>query len=198
MFKRIALALALTLALAMPAAAEVTGVYVGAKFIDSIQSRWADGGSLNQNTVGGGVFAGFDFYPSFNLPLRAELEYAIRTDMKEDYNSGWDSYSASFGVQTLMANFYFDFHNSTAFTPYIGAGLGMGFVRTEVSSYNDYSTVFAWNVGAGCAYSFNENFAADLGYRFVGLGETDAKYDGNSLKTTGNAHEFSLGLRLTF
>ena len=75
MFKRLMLALVLSLALAAPAAAENTGVYGGLKFIDSIQStgpfslsgdvKGLGVGQYSQNTVGGGIFVGYDFYPHF-------------------------------------------------------------------------------------------------------------------------------------
>ena len=72
MFKRIALAVALTLALSVPAMAENSGFYVGLKFLDSIQSTGSmsrsgavvnafDVKNYSQNTVGGGIYAGYDF-----------------------------------------------------------------------------------------------------------------------------------------
>ena len=97
MFKRAVLALVLSLALAAPAAAETTGVYAGLKFIDSIQStgpfslsgdvKGIGIGQYSQNSVGGGVFVGYDFYPQFQVPMRAELEYAIRS--KEVGSKNW-------------------------------------------------------------------------------------------------------------
>ena len=90
MFKRIALAIALTLALSAPAMAENSGFYVGLKFLDSIQSTGSmsrsgavvnafDVKNYSQNTVGGGIYAGYDFYSLNQVPLRAEIEYDIRT-----------------------------------------------------------------------------------------------------------------------
>lgn len=213
MFKRLAIAFALVIALAMPAAAaEVNGIYGGIKFIDSIQTVWGTSdlsGSQSQNTVGGGIFIGYDFYHQHQFPLRAEIEYAIRTDVDTEIDTDGgrgNSIDANFGLQTLMANLYLDFHNSTAFTPYIGGGLGMGFIRTDYEfndgarnfSKSETNTVFAWNVGLGCAYAFNDNISADLAYRYVGLGENEVKAWNAKLNTMGGAHEFSLGLRFTF
>lgn len=36
-------------------------------------------------------------------------------------------------IQTLMLNAYWEFHNSTKFTPYIGAGIGLAFLQTDGS-----------------------------------------------------------------
>ena len=139
MFKRALLALVLSLALAAPAAAETTGVYAGLKFIDSIQStgpfslsgdvKGIGIGQYSQNSVGGGIFVGYDFYPQFQVPMRAELEYAIRSNVTKTWDAsgadGTASFKGEWGLQTLFANAYWDFHNSTAFTPYVGGGLGL-------------------------------------------------------------------------
>lgn len=223
MFRKTLLALALALALAVPAAAADNGFYMGLKFIDSIQStgpvskgggaNFVDAGEYSQNTIGGGAFLGFDFYPLYQVPVRAEIEYAIRTNSTTSWN---DKYSAGvdlkgqWGLQTLFLNAYWDFHNDSAFTPYIGAGLGMGFISNryevefgnESESVNELNTVFAWNAGAGVAYAITDNLSADLAYRFVGLGynETEKTIDGEKCKfgTSPYANEFSLGIRYTF
>jgi len=243
LMKRILLPLALVLACALPANAEVIGVYGGLKFIDSIQGTGAVSKSVPdftpllsrnlgidsyaQNTIGGGVFLGYDFYPKFQAPVRIEVEYAIRTNMSTDWSVGGSvpavppvpishNIKAGWNLQTLFANVYLDFHNSTAFTPYIGGGIGMGFINNsykaelstplgsiEYMSKSKFNTVFAWNIGAGCSYAFTENFSLDLAYRFVGLGynEVSASVIGGEkvkIGTSPYAHEFSLGARFTF
>ncbi len=198
-----------------------TGIYAGVKLIDSIQSAWLAELSHTQNTIGGGIFVGYDLYPRLQMPLRVEIEYALRSNLHYDdtfnasggfVNSSIDA-SYVFNAQTLLANLYFDFHNSTAFTPYVGAGLGFGFTTETIEldangnfdgvSYNgsgsatSYNTNFAWQVGAGVAYSFNELMAADLGYRYMSFGVSDIDFLTNA-DTFASAHEISLGLRLNF
>jgi opacity protein-like surface antigen len=229
MIKRFALALILVLAVALPASAEVNGVYAGLKFIDSIQSTGSVSndnlnglgiGDHSQNTVGGGIFVGYDFYPAHQVPVRAEIEYAIRTNMNTTWDADFGGASteleAKWNLQTLFFNLYYDFHNSTNFTPYIGAGVGIGFIdnkydlsvsvpgvgSADLGSVSKTNSVFAWNVGLGCSYAFNENFSADLAYRFVGLGENKTTKTiwgaERELKTSPYANEISLGLRFTF
>ncbi|MDR2055305.1 MAG: outer membrane beta-barrel protein [Desulfovibrio sp.] len=226
MFKRIFLGMALIVVLAAPAAAEVKGIYGGLKFIDSIQntgsmSKGDDAkgfgiGQYGQNTVGGGVFLGYDFFPVLDVPVRAEVEYAVRTNMNTTWdrsftdgvNTAKSEIEAQWNLQTLFFNAYWDFHNSTAFTPYIGAGIGVGFINSsyDVSGYlngqklgsvseSKQNSVFAWNAGIGCSYAFNENVSADLAYRFVGLGYYEPA---DGLGMSPYANEFSLGLRFTF
>lgn len=233
MFKRISLAMALTLVLSVSAFAADNGFYMGLKFIDSIQStgdvskgggtNWFDVDNYTQNTVGGGAFVGYDFYPMHQVPIRAEIEYAIRTNSETEWDSkaafGFPAGSASlkgqWNLQTLFLNAYWDFHNDTAFTPYIGAGVGMGFIQSKYEldihgvgsdSYNETNTVFAWNAGAGVAYAITDNLSADLAYRFVGLGyheneKTAHTIVGSEKMKVGMApyaNEFSLGIRYTF
>lgn len=225
MFKRTLLAMALTLALSVSAFAADNGFYLGLKFIDSIQSTgdvsrggattWFDVDNYTQNTIGGGVFVGYDFYPMHQVPVRAEIEYAIRTNSETDWDLKGNAKAASlkgqWNLQTLFLNAYWDFHNDTAFTPYVGAGVGMGFIQSKYEmeirgfgsdSYNETNTVFAWNAGAGVAYAITDNLSADLAYRFVGLGyhENEKTVDNTKFKVgmAPYANEFSLGIRYTF
>ena len=229
MIKRLFLAMVLTLALSFSAFAADNGFYLGLKFIDSIQStvdfskgggtKFFDVDNYSQNTIGGGVFVGYDFYPMHQIPVRAEVEYAIRTNSETEWDSkvigaipaGAASLKGQWNLQTLFLNAYWDFHNDTAFTPYIGGGIGMGFIQSKYEvnapglsdSYNETNTVFAWNAGAGVAYAFTDNISADLAYRFVGLGysENEKTIDGFGKQKVGMApyaNEFSLGLRYTF
>ncbi len=203
----------MTVFMVTPAVAkpDLSGFYVGVKFIDSIQGHWGDTNNRNiggwGNTVGGALFAGYDFYYKFDVPIRTELEYALRSDWTSGESwsvpGGWIDTDVKVNVQTLLLNVYYDFRNSTKFTPYIGAGIGLAFTQGYADSdghgslswynYNDsaHRTDFAWQVGAGVAYAFTDNVSADLGYRYLGLGS-------NVLGGYSGAHEFSLGIRITF
>jgi opacity protein-like surface antigen len=223
MFKRFILAAALVLGLALPAAsAEVNGFYAGVKFIDSIQGTGSvekssdlEGfgvGQFSQNTVGGGAFIGWDFYPQSQVPLRTEIEYAIRSNLSKTWEGVGDFSGVDIkmerNLQTLLFNLYYDFHNDSAFTPYLGAGAGVGFIRTKFSGHDPdiggessrtfHNTVFAYNVGAGVSYAFTDNVSADLAYRFLGLTYNEINDGDDRFSTTPYANEISLGLRFTF
>ena len=95
---------------------------------------------MNDHVFGGAIAIGYDFNKRLGAPVRLELEYALYSDAKakdsghETWSNGaWerDSSTTTIGVQTLFANAYFDFHNSSAFTPYVGFGLGMSFVNVK-------------------------------------------------------------------
>ena len=224
--KRIIAALALVLTLALPgmAAAEGTGMYLAPKFLMSIQSTvntertdaLAGSGvdSYSQFTLGGAFALGYDFWPQQMLPLRAEIEFALRGNNEKTWSDGGqyiNEVKGTWNSSTLFANLFWDFHNDTAFTPYVGAGLGMAFnyVGYDFTDNNgnkfsadDRFTNFAWNVGAGVAYNFNENFAVDASYRFVGLGYNEVSATSNGRKyEIGNRpynNEFMVGLRFAF
>jgi opacity protein-like surface antigen len=238
--------LGLVVVLAVPSvsfAAEQIGVYVTPKIIygitvmDGVKTDWAgDGpndttniGDKTKGTVGGGIAVGYDFNRKFHIPVRTELEYAAfaqvdakkSTPIVDSGTAGEWSAKQTFQIQTLFANAYYDFRNSTDFTPYLGAGLGMSFINAKAnnnavdnSGVNQHhsspgsntTTSFAWNVGAGASYDFTENVALDLGYRFAGLGSAKTKMamdsDGEPWVRgkTDNIymHQIIGGLRFTF
>ena len=222
--KRILAVLALMTVLALPglAQAEVNGFYLAPKFLMSIQDTgvisrpYSDmtDESYSQFTLGGALAVGYDFYPQQQIPLRAEIEFALRGNSEHSWSDGGTNVSDVKGTwnnSTLFANLFWDFHNDTPFTPYIGAGLGLAFNYTGYDftttngskfSVDDRFTNFAWNVGVGASYSFNENLAIDASYRFVGLGynEVSAYHNGQKYEVGNDPYnnEFMLGLRFAF
>lgn len=148
------------------------------------------------------------------MPIRTELEYAIRSNVKfsESVNVGGGNIEAeaNWGLQTVLLNAYVDWHNDTNFTPYLGAGIGAAFLSSEykltASSGSDKAsikesttnTVLAGHFGFGAAYAFSDNISADLGYRMLFTGDSETKFYGVPITAYGSAHEVSMGLRFTF
>ncbi len=212
------------------AKAETNGIYIAPKFVMSFGNAFLGGNQIASQTgidhyssftLGGALAVGYDFYPKMNIPLRAEIEYAMRGwggnswDVNYADVVGFDT-TAKFMYSTLMANFYYDFHNSSNFTPYVGAGLGLAFIYADINvdlnnsdihmnyaSYGKNQTNFAWQVGAGVAYNFTENVAVDLAYRYVNMGYMDCGTTVDAMVDVDvdaylYAHEIMLGLRFTF
>ena len=223
------LALAAFFGMSSFAAAEIHGVYFAPKFLVGIQSTGEFSKSnlygvsfdrYSQVVFGGALAVGYNFAPKFNVPIRTEIEYALRSDSSHRKDgSGWaSSYSTKYlsNISTLFLNAYFDLDTGTPFTPYVGGGLGMSFNYTGASgnmlalsnipgllhwgrvSGEDRSTNFAWNVGAGVAYSITENIAADLGYRFISAGYREVSGAGMKLGNNPYINEFYTGLRFSF
>lgn len=120
----------------------------------------------------------------------------------EDFNAKIDSFS-------VLANVYGDLGTWFGFTPYVGAGAGGAFLRTndfrsptflplssEVESRGEWNFSWAWM--AGVSYRVSENFQLDLGYRHIKLGDVSTAEDdfGNQLTFKKvSADEFRLGVR---
>ena len=201
-----------------------TGIYIAPKFLMSIQ----DSGTMSrpgalagvgiddysQFTLGGALAVGYDFWVQQMIPIRLEVEFALRANSEktwDDHGVYFDNVKGVWNNSTLFANIFWDLHNDSAFTPYIGGGIGMAFNYTGYTiadnagnkySLDDRQVNFAWNAGAGIAYEVNDNFAVDLSYRFVGLGYNEVKthFNGRDYKISNNPYnnEFMVGLRFTF
>ena len=233
-----ALALVATLALGTAYAADNGGIYVGVKggyeYTDHKDSRVTDSSSTptlasdpSQNatkkwsdksgyTVGGAI--GYNF-AGMGLPIRAEAEYLYHDQFKYSAVNGTHgtsagAFSSKIDIQTVFANFYYDIKTGTAFTPYVGAGLGVAWINQKVSTTfrtgaagtalaasGDYDTTnFAWNLGAGVGYSLTDHIIVDLGYRYTSFGDAK-KYTSGTLNFQAkdlDSHEALLGLRYQF
>lgn len=224
---------------ALSSAADFSGVYIAPKLIGGIETGTAKlyeesvgalpeaSQSFNSGVFGGGLALGYNF-KNMGVPIRAEVEVAAFTNATKSktYSNAWGSgvdlkLTGKSSITSLFANVYYDIETGTAFTPYIGAGIGVAWNRlsvTEVSGTaagitvglpnlsGHTSTQFAWNIGVGCAYAFSENISIDFGYRYAqfGNGKTKtANYYGlasvyaKSSRPTA-MHQFMLGMRVSF
>jgi opacity protein-like surface antigen len=158
--------------------------------------------------VGGA--GGFDF--GF-IRLEGELSYKEADIKSITDNTGVNQYhniDGNLGALAFMTNAFFDFHNYTPVTPYVGVGIGFAVLNlSNTFAFNgnqrplmyprDNDAVFAYQVGAGLDIALNRRFSLDLGYRYF---NTDwASFSGNSLTTTGirfESHNATVGFRTKF
>lgn len=115
-------------------------------------------------------------------------------------------------VKTLggFVNGYYDFHNSTKFTPF--ASLGFGWLKDKIDQdrttplYTGLAAArrssLAWSVGAGASYKFNQNISLELSYRFIDRAKRNFKvYNSNNTTTRLQikpTHAVLLGVRIGF
>jgi opacity protein-like surface antigen len=222
--KKFFIPLLLTTAVLLPAApcaAEPVGVYVAPRFTaGTVKFKYFDSNRSVQ-TSGGALAVGYDFHPTLKVPLRVELEYNNLGDVKKtdtDRGSwGEEKDKITLGASTLFVNTYFDWHNSSAFIPYVSLGLGTsslsvkgkGVYRDNYSgstytytSSEKTTTNTAWNIGIGSAWRLSETISLDLGYRYANLGnkgrskadEDDDYYKIKNIET----HQFILGAKFLF
>lgn len=111
----------------------------------------------------------------------------FRTDITGQWAGGYDIATGN-NIHTtkILANGYFDFANASAFTPYVGAGLGYGWAYGPV--YGNTSGV-AIAAHAGVSYAMSSNLALDVGYHFIDtVGDTNQPVE----------HQLTAGLRFKF
>jgi opacity protein-like surface antigen len=103
---------------------------------------------------------------------------------------------------SFLINGYYDIVNSSAFTPYISAGLGFAQVEfndIDISGIgfpgsSDKDTVFAYQIGIGVGYAVTEKVTIDVKYRYFDT--EDSEYDTTAAEFTSN--NFLCGVRVNF
>lgn len=160
--------------------------------------------------LGYGIAAGakFDFEDSF-ISARAEAEFS-RTHIKADLEAteiggGSDSITfADVADNVALFNVYGDIDTTTAFTPYISAGIGYHWAKSSDSMLDknggDMHDI-AWQLGAGISYAANEHVSLDLGYRYLRADwSEDWTSHGKKVEadTDFTTHQVRFGAKYTF
>ena len=143
--------------------------------------------------------------------FRGELELGYRKNNNDELDFEFiGSFDAKGDTSafTTMVNGYYDIDFGVPkFRPYVGFGIGLAVIDTEVRAagiklVDDSDTVFAYQALAGMAYHFTPNVAATLGYAF--LATTDPKFKIEPGAGTGSvdaeyaSHNVMAGIRYTF
>ena len=164
-----------------------------------------------------GVAAGLNF-KKWGAPVRAEVEYAYRTDYNYNPNPNFTNAATptkstnTLTTQTVLVNAYYDIETGTKFTPFVGGGLGFAINDTKATgtllsgasptNYTNSRTNFAWSLGAGVNYAIDTHWSADVAYRYIDLGKVDfgSNFSASPAQMTGDAtaHELLAGLRYQF
>lgn len=137
-------------------------------------------------------------YAISNFRVEGEIDWQ-KNDMDRVKMEGM---SASLDGDTsnlaFLANGYYDFANNSAFTPFIGAGIGVAKIDVDVEGDSDDDTVFAYQLGAGVAYAINEKVSLDLKYRYLGTADPEFKFEGVTVKSEFGSHNILFGARFSF
>jgi opacity protein-like surface antigen len=170
---------------------------------------------------------GYDFSAISPVNVRAELEYTYKSKTKyqpETYETYGD-YAGVIGIdyehyaaintssiksQSLMLNGYYDFKNTSKFTPYLSAGVGFTHIKNTQTdtihhtNASDSDNQFTWSAGIGVNYAISQNVGLDLSYRYVDAGKYDFTFthtDGvipTNTKFKLESNEYLLGIRYNF
>ncbi|MEK6670495.1 MAG: outer membrane beta-barrel protein [Nitrospirota bacterium] len=162
-----------------------------------------------------GVAIGYN-WRKHGVSLRTEFEYLTRANF--GYNStpvlaspAQIGMTSKIGSQTLFANVFYDFHNATRFTPFVGGGIGVAINKSTMTlnaipssvfeTFKTTDTKFAWNIGAGVAVPITEILLLELSYRYTDLGGAVWSTNTGAFELTTNslrANEFLFAARLQF
>lgn len=132
----------------------------------------------------GGIALGYRLAEQFRL--EGEVLYESNDRDKYHFNATSNNpvYNHSFTNNLVgererfafLLNAYYDFKNSTAFTPYLTAGLGGYHLRLKLERDSIENELdFAWQAGAGINYRLNENISFDIKYRYLGGADAELK-----------------------
>jgi opacity protein-like surface antigen len=124
--------------------------------------------------------------------FRAEGEIGYQTNSGDKEYTYRSNSSGDMTALSFMVNGYFDLVNSTPFTPFITAGIGIADLDADDMGSND--TVFAYQFGAGIGYAIVENFNIDLTYRYFAT--EDPEFGNGTAEFASN--NVYLGLRYNF
>ena len=158
---------------------------------------------------------GYDF-GSF----RTDLEFTFLSakavfDVDKDDRRGTDvEADDTLTILALTANAWYDLYTGTAWTPYIGIGVGGTNLSVQLSEGTDDDDQyfdgagwgFAYQAGVGVAFEVLSGFSLTAGYQFFGTLETELIHEGestgdeddSSVSPTLMAHGIQLGMRFLF
>lgn len=161
-----------------------------------------------------GGTAGYDFGI---VRMEGELSYkkaGIGSVTSQSDGFRFHSVNGSIGALAMMFNGFFDLHNNSRITPYLGGGIGFASMHlsdtTGIDTRNGAAqritlygagddTVFAYQVGTGVEIALNRQCSLDLGYRYF---VTDrANFDSDLGITTSHkfeSHNATLGIRFKY
>ncbi|MBF0562676.1 MAG: outer membrane beta-barrel protein [Alphaproteobacteria bacterium] len=202
-------ALVLALTLPLTAQAETKGFYIGAGVGADFAVDSAATAAAGRNTVrydagpSGLVTVGYGFGA-----FRTELEGAYRTnDVSGTGGALLGNVGGSARTWSLMVNGLYDINTGTPFTPYLGAGVGVGFVNASLSGtrpagsptglYNGSDTTFAYQAIAGVSYAVTPRLSLTADYRYVATTDASFNSGGASWNVENANHVLTAGFRWT-
>jgi opacity protein-like surface antigen len=157
-------------------------------------------GNVSLDTDTGFLIGGVLGYKWGDTGLRTELELSYSQANLDGFDIDWDNkpdpmyhdplpdgddldFDGDVSVTYIFGNLWYDFghvFDMGGITPYLGGGLGVGFVNVDVDSIDgiDFAasgseTGFAYQLGGGLMWNIADNVALDLGYRYRGVALDD-------------------------
>ncbi|MFM6250539.1 MAG: acyloxyacyl hydrolase, partial [Dolichospermum sp.] len=109
-------------------------------------------------------------------PVPGERDF--RSGTVADNQTQPTALTGKINLTTVFVNGYYDIPTKSKFRPYLGAGIGLGFISDQDNGLNgvDYGTSFAYQGKVGLQYEVVKKGNAFIEFRYVGLtGYTSSK-----------------------
>lgn len=129
--------------------------------------------------------------------LRAEAEMSYRTNDQDEFSSAASSGPLNGEITSLalMGNLLVDLPLSEIVRPFLGAGIGLANVESDISgASNADDTVFAYQAIAGIGFPLTHITTLDFQYRYFATADPDF----GSVEAEYDTHNFFAGLRFDF
>jgi len=160
--------------------------------------------------IGGTV--GFDY--GF-MRLEGELSYKQAEIARVIDRIGAETFrnvDGRIGALAVMGNIFFDLHNPSPVTPYLGAGVGFAalhqsdtfgtstaFGDRQLLYQSDDDSVFAYQAGAGLEIALSSMLSLDLSYRYFRTSRASFNEDTNiDNELRFESHNGAVGIRVKF
>ncbi len=202
-------AAALAVLVAAPALAEQTPGYyvnggVGGTFATDSNAGFGVNKSKLQFNTGYNYEASAGF--AYKNGFRVEAE-AFHSSSDLDKVSGASNRHGYLSNTDLFLNGYYDYDTKTAFTPYVGAGLGLaisdyknlGGLRDGSSLKENSVLELAYQGIVGVSAQVDKNWSVSADYRYIGT--QDAKVHstvGHNVEVENQSHNILVGVRYSF
>lgn len=160
-----------------------------------------------------GGTCGYDFG---HFRLEGEMSYKegeISSVTESTLGTRYVNADGQVGALAMLVNGFYDLHNETPVTPYVGAGMGFASlslsdtrgVDANAGAINnhifreDSDNVLAFQAGAGVAVNLNRLLSVDVGYRYFATATASLRKDWpNSTDLKIASHNATVGVRVKF
>jgi opacity protein-like surface antigen len=150
-----------------------------------------------------GLAVGYQFSERFRVEMEAFYqENTLNFTLNDTAGSPVITVASERMRAAFLLNGYYDFKNTTLFTPYITAGIGANHVEFKADEVGTTGNILdvAYQVGAGVNCKITDRLSLDVKYRyFSGADPQLHRTDGSTLSLfeVGD-HQVMFGVRMTF
>lgn len=156
----------------------------------------------------------YDFGSGYNILGTVGYRWTpnIRTELELDYRrAAMDNINGvkANGAQKMLSfsgNVLYDFNNSSRFTPYVGAGVGVARTRWHnvnapgLPNINDSDNSFQWQLIGGVSTPISPRTALYVDYRYIGVADATLHGAGGAVVNDHYDHSHNVmgGVRFFF